>query len=288
MSDPRKVVVLGGSGFLGGALCAELARRGTDVVSHSSATLDLTRREALAALDPVVGPETTLVVVSGLAPSRGQSVGTAMANITMAANVGAYLDGHPVGHCVYLGTDAVYGFDVDQVTETAPVTPTGFYALGKYAAERLLATACGAHGVRFAALRLTAMFGPGDPHGSYGPNQFARALAKERRVRMFGGGEETRDHLYVADAARLIAALLAARAEGVVNVASGVSRSFADVVAVAQSLVPYEVAVEALPRRGPITHRRFDVAGLRAAVGPFEFTPFDRAMRATLEAFNAL
>ena len=56
------------------------------------------------------------------------------------------------------------------------------------------------------------MYGPGDPHGAYGPNAFARSLARERGLRLFGSGEEERDHIYVDDAAQIIGSLVAALA----------------------------------------------------------------------------
>ena len=65
---PERVVILGASGFLGRALHARLEGDGVAVVAHSSRTLDLTRADALAVLDGVVGPDTALVFASALTP----------------------------------------------------------------------------------------------------------------------------------------------------------------------------------------------------------------------------
>jgi nucleoside-diphosphate-sugar epimerase len=93
-------------------------------------------------------------------------------------------------------------------------------------------------------------------------------------VRIFGEGEEERDHIYVDDVAGLMAAMIRSRATGLYNLASGESRPFADVVKVIRGLVPYEVAVTR--------------ARLARAVPGFAFTPFDEGLRATLAAFGAL
>ena len=53
-AKPDRVVILGASGFLGRALHAALSRDGVEVIGHSSRTLDLTRLEALPALDRVL------------------------------------------------------------------------------------------------------------------------------------------------------------------------------------------------------------------------------------------
>src|SRR5207302_10270517 len=189
----QRVVILGASGHVGGALAACLAREGLEVIGHSSKTLDLTQPEALGALDPVVGRETTLVFASALTPDRGQNLATFMANLTMAVNVARYVEAHPVGRCVYLGSDAVYGFDLNPVTETTPVAPGGYYALAKYTCERTMECAASATGLPFLCLRVRGVYGPGDPHRAYGPNAFARSLARAPTGRLCGGGAAPRD-----------------------------------------------------------------------------------------------
>jgi UDP-glucose 4-epimerase len=285
---PERVVILGASGFLGRALHTRLEGDGVAVVAHSSRTLDLTRADALAVLDKVVGPETALVFASALTPDRGQTPATLLANTTMAANLAGYLEGRRLGRLVYVGSDAAYGFGDPPVTEDTPVSPDGYYAIGKYVGERVMEHAARAGGISLLTLRVTGVYGPGDPHASYGPNAFGRSLARDRSVRIFGAGEEERDHLYVDDAARVIAGLLRGGADGVYNVATGQSQTFADVVKTIRDLVPYEVAVTSVPRKGPITHRRFDAGRLTRALPALRFTPLRDGLRATLASFGAI
>lgn len=283
---PDRVVILGASGFLGRALHIALSRDGAEVIGHSSRTLDLTRPEALSGLDPVLTPGTALVLASALTPDRGQTPATFLANTTMATNLAAHLEGRRVGSLVYVGSDAVYGFGDESVTEETPVAPTGYYALGKYAAERVMDCAARAASVPLLVLRVTGVYGPGDPHASYGPNAFARSLARDHSVRIFGAGEEERDHVFVDDVARVTVGLLRSGASGVYNVATGQSRSFADVVKEIRDLVPYEVEVTSAPRKGPITHRHFDVTRLAHALPGLRFTPLRDGLAATLAAFG--
>lgn len=284
---PRRVVVLGASGFLGRAVQGELTRAGVDVVPHSSKTLDLTRPEAAEALAGQLDPGTALVFASALTPDRGQTLDTYTTNVTMATTVARALERQPAP-CVYISSDAVYGFDVNPVTEETAVAPGGYYALAKYTGEKLLEYTAAAKALPLLSLRVAAVFGPGDPHGSYGPNGFARSLARDRSIRIFGQGEEERDHVHVDDVARLAVALMRAGAHGVFNIASGRSRSFAQVVEAIRKLVPYEVTVTNAPRKSPITHRSYDIARLDQAVPGFPFTPLEDGLRATLAAFGAL
>jgi nucleoside-diphosphate-sugar epimerase len=284
---PRRVVILGASGFLGRAVQDELARAGVEVVAHSSKTLDLTRPEAGEVLAGQLDPGTALVFASALTPDRGQTLDTYTANVAMAATVARALERQPAP-CVYISSDAVYGFDVNPVTEETAVAPGGYYALAKYTGEKLLEYVAAGKGFRLLSLRVAAVFGPGDPHGSYGPNGFARSLARDRSIRVFGQGEEERDHVHVDDVARFTVALMRAGVSGVFNIATGRSRSFAQVIESIRKLVPYEVAVTNAPRQSPITHRSYDIARLDQAVPGFPFTPLEDGLRATLAAFGAL
>ena len=289
MAVRRNVVILGASGFIGKALHAAFAASGdAEVIGHSSQTVDLTRPETLGALDGCVGAHTTLVVAAGLTPDRGQNPRTLRDSVTMVSNLAGYLESRPPASCVYLGSDAVYGFDGQPVHEASPLELGGYYALGKYAGERILEFALAPRKVPFLVLRLTGVYGPGDPHASYGPNLFARTLANGRTVRLFGEGEEERDHVYVEDVARLLVRLVDAPAAGILNVATGESRRFSDIVKTIRGLVPYDFEVVNAPRRVAVTHRRFDIARLRAVVPDFEFTDFTQGLRATLGFFGAL
>ena len=288
MSDlPQRVVLLGGSGFLGRAVGRELTRMGISVVSHSSKTLDLTRGDAADLLAAQLDQGAALFFAAALTPDRGQTIASFTSNIAMAATVARALEQRPVP-CVFVSSDAVYGFGDEPVTETTAVAPGGFYGLAKYTSEKLLEYVAAAKALPLLALRVAAVFGPGDPHASYGPNAFARSLATDRTVRLFGQGEEERDHLYIDDAARLVVQLMRAGATGVFNIATGSSQSFAQVVDQIRSITPYQVTVLHAPRRTPITHRSYDVAALEHVVPRFAFTPFEDSLRATLAAFGAL
>ena len=289
MSDRAHVVILGATGYVGGAMADALENDGVEVIGYSSKTLDCTRLEAFLMLNEEMGPDTTLVFASALTPEKGQNHQTFLANVTMAANVARFIESNPPGRCVYVGSDAVYGFDVNPVTETTPIAPLGSYGLAKYAGEKLLEWASLARGVPFLSLRLTGIYGPGDPHGAYGPNAFARSLAQTRTITLFGSGEEWRDHLYIDDVGWLGAALIRSDATGVLNLASGESRSFVQIAQMIQGIVPYDIRVVMKPRTGPITHRDFDTSRLRGTVhGDFKPTPFQDGLQATLRAFGAI
>ena len=90
------------------------------------------------------------------------------------------------------------------------------------------------------------------------------------------------------DVARLTVALMRGGAGGAFNVATGRSRSFAQVVEALRKLVPYEVDGDERapqePHHPPLL--RHCAAGPGRARLPV--TPLDEGLRATLAAFGAL
>ncbi len=280
----RRVLILGHTGFIGGALQAFLQQGGDrEVLGFSSRTADLRRPEGLEKLEGVVDRDTTVVFASAITREKGDSPATLVDNVMMAAHLGAFLESHPPAKCVCFSSDAVYPMRDDPITEETPVSPGGtFYAIAKYTAECVLRRAAEAKSFPLLVLRPTGVFGPGDTHNSYGPNAFLRSVITDRSVRLFGQGEEQRDHLYIGDLVRLVTHLVETDAVGVVNLATGVSRSFAEVVESLRRVAPYEVTVSHLPRKTAVTHRRFDISRLSRDIPGFRFTDFEEAIGETL------
>lgn len=274
----NRVVVLGSTGFLGKRICEVLRQTGTAVVGLGSKDLDLRKETCVTGLQDLAGEDAVFVVSSALTPDRGQTLGTLADNLAMAVNVGKFLESCKIGMCVNIGSDAVYPLTANPITEDSPIDPAGYYGLAKYAGEKILERAAAASKVAFLNLRVTALYGPGDPHGSYGPNSFVKSLMKDKAVRIFGAGEEQRDHLHVDDAALLIRRLMALRATGTYNLATGRSQSFSDIVAALQQAVPVSFEVVSMPRKGPITHRHFDTTKLFLQVHGFHFTSIEQGI----------
>jgi nucleoside-diphosphate-sugar epimerase len=120
-------------------------------------------------------------------------------------------------------------------------------------------------------VRPASIYGAVDTHNSYGPNRFFRTAIKDLKITLFGGGEETRDHVYIHDVSRILTLCLLHRSTGTLNAVSGESVTFLEIAQKIAKLAGADVKIECLPRSSPITHRHFDTAE-RMKAFPF-FSP---------------
>jgi UDP-glucose 4-epimerase len=272
---PKRVVILGANGFIARDLARHLAESNIPHLSISSAQADLLSPDSVEKLRGLVQPDDALVVTSALTPEKGRDVRTFMKNLTMIQHVAQMFDTAKCAHVIYLSSDAVFDESSSLVSEDTPRVGVGLYGLMHAAREQMLQFALAKPQIPFCVVRPCAVYGAGDTHNSYGPNRFLRLALKDKKITLFGNGEEQRDHIYVRDLSRLIGHCLARKTEGALNAATGRAISFHDVAQQIIRLVPPTVQLECLPRATPITHRHFDVS-LRAREFPeFRSTPLE-------------
>src|SRR5262249_50249139 len=271
--SPTRVVVLGGSGFIGRHLVADLHRSEISVLSLSSTDLDLTAAGAGAKLAGILRPDDTLVFASCLTPDKGKDIRTAMRNLAMGEQVCAALQAAPCHHVIYVSSDAVYADEESLIREDSRCEPSTLYGLGHLTRERMMRVTADGARIPWLILRATLAYGADDSHNSYGPNRFARQAREAGVIKLFGHGEEQRDHIHVEDVVRLMGLCLRHRSAGILNLATGNSTAFGDITAWCAASSPRPVTIEHLPRGGPVTHRHFDVSALARAFPGFAFTP---------------
>lgn len=273
---PSRVLLLGGHGFIGRALAGRLDDADVPVEAPASDVLDLAAGGSGEALSAILRPNDAVVMAAALTPDRGRDVATFMRNLRMTANLCVAIERQPVAHLIYLSSDAVYPFTDARVAEDTPAAPEDLYGTMHRAREVMLESLS----VPLAILRPTLVFGGADTHNSYGPNRLRRMAQSEGRIKLFGGGEETRDHIYVHDIAEVIRLVLFHGSYGLVNVATGDSISFDDLARQVGALFEPPADVEHTERQNPVTHRHFDTLALRRAFPKLRFTPLAESLAA--------
>ena len=276
---PERVVVLGAGGFVGRSVVRRLAADGVGCLPLTRGEIDLLAQDAARKLPTLLRPRDGLVVISATVPARTPAM--LAQNVRMVEVVGQALGEAPVGHVVYVSSDAVYADDAAPVTETSCCQPSTLHGMMHAARELVLQMSVRAP---LAVLRPSLLYGPGDPHNGYGPNRFRRLAASGEPIVLFGEGEEMRDHVFIDDAAAIVSLTLAHQSRGVLNVATGTSVPFRKVAEMVVRHAPAPVEVRATPRRNPIVHRHFDVTACLKVFPTFRYTPLEEGLRrASLE-----
>lgn len=274
---PKRVVVMGAAGFVGGAVVDRLARERVPVLALGRKEIDLAATDAAERIGRLLQPEDAFVAVAARAPCKDSDM--LLENIAMARAMARALAKSRVAHVINISSDAVYADTPVPLTEGAPAAPTTLHGVMHLARELIFQSEVKAP---LAILRPTLLFGPKDPHNGYGPNRFRRLAARGEEIVLFGEGEERRDHVFIEDAAELIVQVLMRRSTGVLNIASGEVRSFREIADLAARLSGKPVPVRGTPRSGPMPHngyRPFAIADTRRAFPDFRFTPFEAAMK---------
>jgi nucleoside-diphosphate-sugar epimerase len=267
-----RTVVLGADGFLARGLMHLLDAEQRPYRAIGLGEVDLTQPTSVAKLRAIFEPGDAIVFFSALTPEKGRDRAAFFKNLRMADHFAAALETASCAHVVSLSSDSVANASGD------------YYALAHLMREEILQAACSAAGISLTVLRPGAVFGPGDTHNAYGPNRFVRTARTERKISLFGEGEEQRDHIYVCDLARIIQLCIDQRVNGSLPAVTGDALSFRDLAQAIDRALGGGVTIESVPRKVPVVHRHADPGPLFAALQGFRPTPLETALAETIAA----
>jgi nucleoside-diphosphate-sugar epimerase len=270
--NPERVVLLGARGFIGAAIRRELETRRIPSLALTSADLDLAEAAATDKLAAALKAADAVVMLAALTPDKGRDTATLMKNLAMMQSTCAAIGKSGCAHLVYFSSDAVYDAAISRVSEDTPASPQDLYGAMHYTREIMARSLAR---VPLLVLRPTLVYGLDDTHNSYGPNRFRRAAQKDGKITLFGGGEETRDHIHVDDLAALTVRCMLHRSTGTLNPATGISHSFYEVAEVVAKQFKNAVEIVRTPRANPVTHRHYDIAGTIKAFPDIRFIPLE-------------
>lgn len=302
----KRVLVTGGSGFLGQWVCKALADAGaTDVTAPRSAVHDLRDASAVDALFAQARPHVIIhlaAVVGGIGANRRHPGRFFHDNAIMGIHMIEAARRHAVDRFVCVGTVCSYPktppvpFREEDIWNGYPEETNAPYGLAKRMLLVQMQAYRDEYGMRGAFLLPTNLYGPGDhsdPETSHVIPGLIRKFSEARRqgapfVPVWGTGAATREFLYVADAAEAIVTA-AARCDDVepINLGSGSEISIRDLAHRIAALTGYtgELRFDASqpdgqPRRLLDTRRAEQVLGWRAR------TSFDEGLARTVAWFE--
>ena len=243
----KKILVTGGSGFVGRHLCAHLHALGCkDVVAPGRAACDLTDAAVTHALVQHERPQVVFHLaarVGGIGANQRQPGTFAYQNLLMGTHLIEACRRQAVEKFVLAGTICSYPkhtpvpFKESDLWNGYPEETNAPYGVAKKMLTVLLQSYRAEFGFRGVTLLLTNLYGPGDnfdPQTSHVIPALIRKCLEtkargERAITVWGTGTPTREFLYVEDAVRaLVDAAVLLEETDPVNVGTGREISIGD------------------------------------------------------------
>src|SRR5438128_684499 len=306
VAQPR-VLVTGGSGFLGKHVVDVLAQRGyRNVLAPGHVEYDLTRSDQVAACLRDLRPDAIVhlaAVVGGIGANRERPGEFFYQNLVMGAELmeRARLGG--VQKFVAIGTICAYPkftpvpFSENDLWDGYPEETNAPYGLAK---KMLLVQAQAyrqQYGFNAVYLLPTNLYGPGDnfdPRSSHVIPALIRKCVEAidngaDRIVVWGTGRATREFLYVEDCAEgIVRATEAYDGPDPVNLGSAHEITIADLVTKIAAITGFTGEIvwdKSKPDGQP--RRKLDTSRAERLFGFESHTNFDRGLRATIEWYVA-
>ncbi|MBN1444171.1 MAG: NAD-dependent epimerase/dehydratase family protein [Planctomycetes bacterium] len=304
----RRVLVTGGAGFIGSHIADTLVRDGHEVAVVDN--LSSGKREQVPPEARFFELDITAGVDAALEAFRPDAVFHEAAQISVSASmkqpefdarVNVLGSIHLLETCrrsgvkklIYASSAAAYGpLETLPLREAMRPMPLSCYGISKYAVEHYLRAASSQWGLEWAALRYSNVYGPRqDPHGEAGVVAiFSQQILEGKAPTIFGGGELTRDYIFVADVVSANLAALETDLRGhpdpVFNVSTGVPTTTNRIFELVRKGLRSTVeAVRGPDRPGDVRHSLLDSAKFRALTGWSPRTSVEDGLPRTTDFF---
>jgi len=258
----QRIIILGSNSFIAKETINKLEGEKIDLVKISRKNINLENNDSIKKLKKIYKKNDKIIFVAAKAPVK--NIKMLSENLKICENVLKSLEGVNFNQLLYVSSDAVYSDSKSKITEESLTVPDSYHGFMHLMRERMLSTFT----KKLTIIRPTLVFGNKDPHNGYGPNMFIRNAQSNYNIRLFGKGEERRDHIYVKDVANIIFACLKKNKFGIFNAVSGSVISFYKISQLIKK--KYNVKVEFTKRKGPMPHngyRAFDNKKIQNVLG---------------------
>ncbi|MBI2144030.1 NAD(P)-dependent oxidoreductase [Candidatus Woesearchaeota archaeon] len=229
------ILLTGGSGFIGKHVLAELMNTGhRNVYALTRNCHKANKSEGFQRAEGDITKPETLKGLAGLNITTAIHLAALMPNAENKNNITEHmlhnLEGtinlfnalpNTIRQFIFISTVDVYGKPARlPVKEDHPPNPESYYAISKLASEQYLKIACRERGTILTILRLSHVYGPGEPAIKAIPT-FITSFLKGNAPVLYSSPNEARDYVYVDDTASAIRLAAETGKGGTYNIATG-------------------------------------------------------------------
>lgn len=307
---PETVLVTGGTGFIGTHLIDALIDRGEKVTvidNLSTSALKYLHSDTKFIHQDICNPQVTdlinelnpkaiyhLAAQASVAISAKEPMTDVNINVIGSLNL---LEGiRDLPHrprFIYFSTGgAIYGelepSDLP-AREAIEAKPLSTYGASKLAVENYLRAYGHLYDLNYTIVRPANVYGPRqNPDGEAGVIAiFTQAMLQERKITIFGDGNDQRDYIYISDFIDGVLTLADSNLPGPYNIGSGYGVSVNEIYNILSELIPAATPPQhAPPRAGDIPKIWLDVASAENDLGWQANTTFQDGISKTVEWFR--
>ena len=269
----NRVLVFGGSGFIGSNFCKLLKKNNIPYLSLGSKEINLLKKSSIKEIISKIKKNDCIFFSSSIAPCKDFKMYEK--NFIIIKNfLEALKKNNNYSQLIYISSDAVFADNKKKIYEDSIKSPDSLHGLMHFQREILLNNIIPKN--KLCIIRPTLVFGHDDPHNGYGPNQFYRLSKLKKNINLFGRGEELRDHIYIDDLVKIIFQCYKNKFIGDLNAVTGKVVSFLNIAKYFSS--KFKVDIEFLKRTGPMPHngyRAFNNNKIKKIFPKFKYSKFE-------------
>ncbi|PIR26676.1 MAG: hypothetical protein COX62_01635 [Deltaproteobacteria bacterium CG_4_10_14_0_2_um_filter_43_8] len=276
----NKIIVVGKNSYIGSYLTESLRTRDCEVVLLSSKDCDFRNlKEVNAFFSTLSGHSVTIVFLAVIKKDDSNNYQSYLNNISLVNNLIQAGVSKNIRSIVYLSSVDVYGNKpILPISEQTKIEPDTWYGLAKYTCEWIL-TSTELLNCPIAILRIPGIFGNACNDKSVIGKMISNSIT-DARIEITGNEKNLRDYVCVDDVCALIWLCICKQYHGLVNVASGKSRSILDIAKCIKLVLNLDAEIVVKSSNNNRTFDLvFDNSKLISSFPEFRFTELETAIK---------
>ena len=252
MKKIKRIVIIGSGGFISSSVENELKKKKINFLGLSRKKIDLLKNPSANKLGKILKKNDIVIIIAAKAPCKNLIM--LEENLQIMRNILKALSKKNLSKVLYLSSDAVYSDSMKKINEKSNTNPNNYHGLMHLLREKMLLTL---NLNNLCIIRPTLVYGKNDPHNGYGPNSFIRLAKRNLPIKIFGNGEELRDHVHVDDVAKIICEAIFNNFVGILNIVTGTKISFYEIAKLAIKRCNSNSKIIKIKRKGPMPHNGY-------------------------------